>query len=81
MRDDKGTHHRQEQIRRSLEAAQVTGGCLLIEFPEGGCDLVDPKCVDLLDDSIAATDLDGTRVEIPYSTIVGVTVDLLSPAP
>jgi hypothetical protein len=66
----------QHQIRRLASDASALGGRLIVECPDRGCDLIEPETVQLFSDYVEAHDLDGTKVQIPYTMIAGVTVDL-----
>jgi hypothetical protein len=66
----------QQQIRSLASDASAVGGCLIVECPDGGCDLIEPETVRLFSDYVEAHDLHGSRVQIPYSMIAGVTLAL-----
>ena len=66
----------QNQIRSLATEASAIGGCLFIECPDGGFDLIEAETVQLFSDHVEAHDLHGTRVQIPYTRIARVTVDL-----
>jgi hypothetical protein len=66
----------QKQIHDIANDAGALGGCVFVECPDGGFDLIEPETVQLFSDHVEAHDLDGTKVQIPYTMIAGVTVDL-----
>jgi hypothetical protein len=66
----------QKQIRSVANDASAVGGCVVVESPDGGFDQIEPETVNLFSDYVEARDLDGTKVQIPYTMIAGVTVDL-----
>ena len=66
----------QHQIRDLASAASTIGGCLIVERRAGDLNFIEPENVQLLTEHVEARDVDGTRVQIPYASIAGVTVDL-----
>jgi hypothetical protein len=66
----------QKQIRSTANDAGALGGCLLVECPDGDFDFIEPETVQLCSEYVEARDLDGSKVQIPYAKIAGVTVDL-----
>jgi hypothetical protein len=66
----------QSQIRHLADAAIDIGGWLIIEFVNGDLHLVEPETVTLRGHSLSACGVDDTDVEIPYSRIQAVTVEL-----
>jgi hypothetical protein len=67
----------QNQIRSRATEASAIGACLFVECPDGGFDLIEAETVQLCGEYVEAHDLGGTKVQIPYTMIAGVTVDLL----
>jgi hypothetical protein len=66
----------QKQIRALANEAGVVGGCLVVESSDGTFDLIGAEDVQLLSDHVEAHDLDGAKVQIPYTMIAAVTVGL-----